>query len=291
MTDGHINSRISNLEKTVARIERKLNHLEIVVSTPRQEHVDAVGKQDHNHDEQGETESSPTISPQGKPNTVKTKSPNEKWYNSFQWWASHPFEWWKHRLEIVALAAGVGYALVTYFEWRDLQHNFEKQLRAYLGLNGVGLICPDCAPNAALPGNSSDLVIIHVKNFGQTPAYNATYTVNFQMEPPHQVLPEDFSYADKPLALPSNSINGKPHFLIGVGGEDAALNYPVTEEFRADVLKSRYSGNSLFVYGHIDYETIFQKKCSVTYVLFFDHTTQPESFGHFGNHDGIDTCE
>ena len=67
--------------------------------------------------------------PPTPPDTPKTKSP---WYKSREKW-----EIAKTVLEVVAIPFAIGYAVVTYRQWRDLQGNFEVEKRPWIGLKEI----------------------------------------------------------------------------------------------------------------------------------------------------------
>jgi hypothetical protein len=42
-------------------------------------------------------------------------------------------QWWKSALEVIAIPFAIGYAIISYFQWRDAAHNFRGDERAWLG--------------------------------------------------------------------------------------------------------------------------------------------------------------
>src|SRR5437879_2023696 len=46
-----------------------------------------------------------------------------------------PSPWWKNWLEGFALFAGIGYAIVTFWMWRDAHDNFIVNQRAWVGVD------------------------------------------------------------------------------------------------------------------------------------------------------------
>jgi hypothetical protein len=44
-------------------------------------------------------------------------------------------EWWKDRLEVAAIVAGIFYAIVTFCMWRDAHDNFVVNQRAWVGVD------------------------------------------------------------------------------------------------------------------------------------------------------------
>lgn len=82
-------------------------------------------------------------------NTNKAKKP---WYKTL--------EGWKARLEIAAIPFIIGYAVVTFFQWRDLRHNFEVDQRGWIKVN-VDM------PTALGPQSP---VVVGMQNVGKSPA-------------------------------------------------------------------------------------------------------------------------
>ena len=61
------------------------------------------------------------------PTPKQSHDTKQKWYQSFKWW--------KSRIQFAALIAGVGYAFVTYFQWKDLRRNFITNERAWMKIS------------------------------------------------------------------------------------------------------------------------------------------------------------
>lgn len=136
MSDGHINKRIADLEKTTARIERKINHLEAVVSTPRQDNLATVEEQnsaDHK-DKSTPASISTNAAPTNSHESMKpSDQPIPRWrriWGVIVRMCKWP-HWWK-AIQTLGIAAAILYAAVSYEQWRDLRHNFEADQRSWI---------------------------------------------------------------------------------------------------------------------------------------------------------------
>jgi len=146
----NLGQRVSNLEKAVHELKS--------IHTPRQQYETAVGPQDHPTQEHATTQGKMPLGAHISPTPYAKEKTKHRWYR--------PFEWWKSRLEIIAIFAGVGYAFVTYFQWRDLHHNFEVDQRAWIKV--------DYGPVTSTP-----VVPIRMKftNVGKSPALRISIDV------------------------------------------------------------------------------------------------------------------
>jgi hypothetical protein len=134
----------------------QLHRIADSVSGEQGQHDDhAVGDQDRPDDDSGGTAFSSLVSPNLRPRPKKSKNANEKWYETLNGW--------KIRLEIVTFIFAIGYAVITFMQWRDANKNFRAGQRAWLMMEKVSI------PH---PFNSSETTPIEfvVKNFGQSPA-------------------------------------------------------------------------------------------------------------------------
>jgi hypothetical protein len=84
---------------------------------------------------------------------------------------------WKRVLEYAALIAGIAYAIVTYFMWRDSRHNFATDQRAWVMLESL---------SGDMEVGKQYIVWVSFKNFGKTPAIHASLTARMQMLAPNQ---------------------------------------------------------------------------------------------------------
>jgi hypothetical protein len=80
------------------------------------------------------------------------------------WWKT--WRAWKRLLEIAVGLAAVGYAVITYMQWRDLGRNFEMDQRAWLGIASINTEGAAGSINSFRVGRLS----LTLQNSGKTPA-------------------------------------------------------------------------------------------------------------------------
>ena len=85
--------------------------------------------------------------------------PNKPWYKTL--------DGWKTFLEIVGIPFGIGYAVVTYCQWRDLKENFRNDQRPYV-------LSTNAEPAADSPLLIGKLQFwqLQTANYGKSPAIN-----------------------------------------------------------------------------------------------------------------------
>ncbi len=124
------------LARRLAALEKKLDTL--LRDAPwKQNHTSKTPENtsDQEHDcGTGEAATSAEINPtpSGKSNSKNA------WYKTLQWW--------KSRIELIGILFAIGYAIVTYYQWRDLRNHFMVDQRAWVK---VGFVWPDLRPDEA----------------------------------------------------------------------------------------------------------------------------------------------
>jgi hypothetical protein len=159
---------LNALTKRVAELE-KFFHL--LRNTPWQQDVESAGGNADSQQEQKEIGQNTAILLHGNPARIHGNNPEHKWYNSRQWWKSKSFQWYKDRFEIIALIAGIGYAVVTYLQWRDLRHNFTLDERSWIEFK----LKDEKAPVSSF---DSAYLPVDMINIGKTPARNVVIISN-----------------------------------------------------------------------------------------------------------------
>jgi len=163
MSDGHVNKRIDDLERTAKRIERKLNYLEAIISSPRQEHETGEDPQQATSEKDDSAQRQPALVPKVPPTPSHSNQSQKPWYKTFRGW--------KTLFETIALPFAIGYAVVTFLQWRDLRHNFEGDERAWVKPEfawNSSRIFPeggDFVPGQMFDGN----VTLRLNNTGKSP--------------------------------------------------------------------------------------------------------------------------
>ena len=106
------------------RLNRTLEELLKFVDRPRQQHNPAVEDQAYSNNATDPASGKMALDFHVRPSPKQQPGPQKKRYQSF--------DWWKSRLEVAAYIFAVVYAVITYFQWRDLRHNFMVDERAWV---------------------------------------------------------------------------------------------------------------------------------------------------------------
>jgi hypothetical protein len=116
--------RVTNLEKTVNRLSQ-------LVNAPRKQYQQTIGPQRHTEEKNDNTGRHPPGSLDTTPSPPDAEETKYRWYNAVRWWNFVRREW-KTILERGGIAAGILYAVVTYFQWSDLREHFKIEQRAWV---------------------------------------------------------------------------------------------------------------------------------------------------------------
>jgi hypothetical protein len=148
----------------------------------------------------------------------------------------------------------VALAVIAYAQWKAAQ----MELRAYLFVTQIEILVPsiDDPTYVAQPHLTQDLIRVHVKNAGKTPAYNVTVIVQGFPTQPGSPLPDNFPY--------TYSGSTTPGFLVAstiIGPDDSHL-FPTAPgpAMTHDMPAVRKGQLWLYVYGDIDYTDVFFRR-------------------------------
>jgi len=137
-----------------------------------------------------------------------------------------------------------------------------RQLRAYVAVTGQDLECANCVtkgstiyPPKGGPDASEINVIMRVKNFGATPAYQVRSCRGTLLVEPNGFPPSDFAYAC------SGACETCPPATLGPGDEERVTMGLSTEEFK----KATFGVNRLFFFGTITFIDTFHQKREVPF--------------------------
>jgi hypothetical protein len=89
-------------------------------------------------------------------------------------------------VEGIGIAAGIGYASVTYVQWKDLRHNFEVDQRAWVRVR-YAILKDKLSENDVM--NSWPLT---VQNIGKSPAKHTLVNAQFEIVP--KIAPPSLSF-------------------------------------------------------------------------------------------------
>ena len=91
---------------------------------PRKKPVQSQTPQDAASEKDNAADREVSLVPQVPPTPDNAEKSHNRWYQTLAGW--------KVMLEIVGIPFAIAYAVVTFFQWRDLRHNFEVDQRAWL---------------------------------------------------------------------------------------------------------------------------------------------------------------
>jgi hypothetical protein len=116
---------------------------------PGNQQNEAKGEQAHANKKEAGAKIEPPIVAKITPSPLKSDQANQCRYETSPRW--------KKILEGLALTAGISYAIITFFEWRDLRRNFKVDERAWVG------------PKELIPQGEKKITVA-ITNTGKTPA-------------------------------------------------------------------------------------------------------------------------
>jgi hypothetical protein len=124
--------RFTKLERDVASLIKTVRSL---TDAPRKQDVAPIRKKDHASNEGEATavyrfvEGTPPYSQNTDHGTSQGESRWKRCWNLVRRLK------WKSALEVIGIIAGIGYAIITFLQWRDLGRNFKDSQRAWVGPN------------------------------------------------------------------------------------------------------------------------------------------------------------
>jgi hypothetical protein len=191
-TKEFLNKIIHELE----HLNRTLNSFLKLANRPGQHDIPHDENEDGNGQQDERIVSSATATNFGSRQHTADK-PQYKKYDA-RYWASKPLRWWKPRLETIAVFFAVGYAVVTYFQWRDSVRNFLTDERAWIAPHGVTPHKPYIASHLA--------ITIRYENTGKTPGYIDSIVTRVGFATPTQINWVDTRKAGSEAMAPNQEI-------------------------------------------------------------------------------------
>ncbi len=152
---------------------------------------------------------------------------------------------------------------IAYKTYTTAAEASQRQLRAYLGLETLDLNLPSSKSSALLPNSLKagdliqDFVLLSIKNFGATPANKVSCHVSWINRQFAHSLEENYSYPDLDGNLPDGA-----KFIPAEAVIFPQTTWHVTVAI-TDISPFRKAKNreeTMFLYGHIDYEDIYGNK-------------------------------
>ncbi len=150
--DQFTREKITAAVHELSRIVGRLDQLIGIISRPRENGEQAKSKQSAATQEEYAAIGKAFLSSHEPTPAKYPEKPKKRFYKTF--------DWWKKVVEIIAIPFAIGYAIITYFQWRDLRHNFEADERAWI----------KAEVNLPLTLDPNAPVVITARNVGKSPA-------------------------------------------------------------------------------------------------------------------------
>ena len=264
MPDSRLPSRVADLEKTTARIERRINHLETLISKPKEHHEDSIPPQQataHESDSAGGTPAPVSKAVLSPLSAQQAEKPGYK-----------TLKGWKTLFEFLAMVFAIGYAIVTYFQWYDLRHNFKIDQRAWIDFR---LKSPTNGRMDLPPVGQEWSIPLQISNTGKTYARDVHVQVRDSLSPINKrtdfnvsgfVL--EFGYGFLLPSTPPEIVSIAPTYWAPDGKTQIQIFVDPTIRKQIDE-GSKY----LDVFGWITYQDIFKKEHSSQFCFFIGSDT------------------
>ena len=239
MSDGKINHRVTKLERAVADLQK--SQLE-TVSSPREHNPESVGDQSDSSQERTSAPPAPPIvnNPKANRPDAKSRAKNAKPWRV--WLVEKVIRRWVRWLQVLGIIAGIAYALVTYFQWRDLRKNFRDTERAWLKIEPAWPTSPDGS------------VVLTVSNLGKSVAFRTQVNVWVEAVDQFSLPPLDekgmHGGAEWGLIFPGD----KQRLPAERNRPDGSGFWPFTESEKADVISGKMY---VVAYGIATYNDAF----------------------------------
>jgi hypothetical protein len=153
MKDATLQAKLDALSKRIHDLDQAFHAL--LRDAPWKHDKRSDGPGGNSVDEyDGAQRQMPVITPAPRDSKKSTATQND----TAPWWK----QWkpWKRILGVIGIAAGIGYAITNYFQWRDLRHNFESDQRSMAKVSYT-------IPKVAV---SDFMISVHISNVGKVPA-------------------------------------------------------------------------------------------------------------------------
>jgi hypothetical protein len=151
-------------------------------------------------------------------------------------------------IAVLAFLAAAGQGWIA----RDTE---KRQLRAYLAISSTNSV--------TYTPQKMDILI---DNFGLTPAKNVRVFSSWEFLPFGQVLPNDFTFADKPgCGVMANQKNMQPGVSLIMPKNAIPASHDYCPDEYANLLKAERKELNAWLYGEIDYLDVFDEPHKTTF--------------------------
>jgi hypothetical protein len=211
------------------------------INTPGKKNKAGKRPQDAPANENDPAEGKPLSVPHVPPAPANTNQPKQPWYKSL--------ERWKIIAELVAIPFAIAYAIVTYFQWGDLRHNFAVDQRAWLK-------CELIEQRMDLRTAKIARAPVVVTNIGKSPAMHATVQGAVEIVDKDKAPAFDYAGPPAPTYFPIFYQTDRQESLIyALEGEGSPkLGHAVTDTERNLLIEG---SACVAIYGTVTYNDQF----------------------------------
>lgn len=220
-------------QQRFAKIEKRIHEIEHLLNAPWKQDATGEGPQ-HAPSKQSDPTLGHSSSIKQVPSTpADTSKPKQSWYKTL--------DGWKTVFELIAIPFAIGYAVVTYGQWRDLRANFKVDQRAWLTVARL-----------ELSEEADSVKEIHVgfwiQNSGKSPAMDVSPKSRLLL---WQTDPEPTG--DVVVATPKLSIG-----IVAPGTNSPRADTDRWTPTQPAVNSYKQKATRLYVQGRIEYSDIFK---------------------------------
>jgi hypothetical protein len=119
-----VRAEASRVVSGIAELSAKIGAMSSKIAGPWEKHETSVSPQQASTQENDAAHRQPAPHPEVPPSQENSAQPKKPWYKTAQGW--------KTALELIAIPFAIGYAVITWLQWKDLRHNFEADQRSWL---------------------------------------------------------------------------------------------------------------------------------------------------------------
>jgi hypothetical protein len=199
---------------------------------------------------------------QPHPDSNTPSGNNQPDWQNIGWWISDP----SRILAVLTIALvwiNMCQARAVSRTVRTMEGTERTQLRAYVGIDKLEIDSPHLTsahyqkPKLAAGSIYQDVFILHVKNFGQTPASTVTAHINWDPRKWPENLPRDFLYLDQFSQIDPGVENITNLIYID---HEQTIRMLVPIDDMTHFRRAHKKEVRLYVYGHISYADIYKRR-------------------------------
>jgi hypothetical protein len=258
-----VNKEIKALAQRVGKLEQLVHKL----SNAPEQHNGKPVRADNPTSEEHDAASGQTPSlRQVEPSPKQTDCAKKEWYKTTKGWYK--------ALQVLGVVAGIGYALITYQQWRDLRYNFTTDERAWLHRD------TDATPDEKIYSGSPLFVKATFINTGKTLARNiegraVLVLVRNGASPEFRYEPNPISAIGITPIFPGERSQPIPIYLLKRGISEPSLQL-LTD---AQVEGLRTGDLVATIYGRVEYEDVFHARHWFTFCdeIHTDESASPKN--------------